>query len=195
MSEQSHSAIRRIAECTKRRGRAKYLKKYLVKKINKKGFYEKEDEPTVAGRYKMPMIPFWHDPCVKIALQLHLLLALYWETLNAHTVSHLFAHYSTLLTRVTRMLTLRRLSVSSSHWCAQLTSQKMKPKKTLVSDCWQITRAVTSHHETVTEQWAQHGNYWETACYDKRDDKQSGFYSSLKCTELYGSRELQGGKE
>lgn len=53
------------------------LKKYLVKKINKKGFYEKEDEPTVAGRYKMPMIPFWHDPCVKIALQLHLLLALH----------------------------------------------------------------------------------------------------------------------
>lgn len=77
MSEQSHSGIRRIAECTKRRGRAKYLKKYLVKKINKKGFYEKEDEPTVAGRYKMPMIPFWHDPCVKIALQLHLLLALH----------------------------------------------------------------------------------------------------------------------
>lgn len=50
---------------------------YVVKKRNKKGFYGKEDEPTVAGGYKTPMIPFWHDPCVKIALQLHLLLALH----------------------------------------------------------------------------------------------------------------------
>lgn len=130
MSEQSHSGIRRIAECAKRRGRAKYLKgKLCYKKRRKKGFYGKGDEPTVTGGYKTPMIPFWHDPCVKIALQLHLLLALHWETLNAHTVSHLYAHYSTLLSRVTRMLTLRRLSVSSSHWCAQLASQKMKPKK------------------------------------------------------------------
>lgn len=194
MSEQSHSGIRRIAECTKRRGRAKYLKKYLVKKINKKGFYEKEDEPTVARRHKMPMIPFWHDPCAKIALQLHLLLALHWETLNAHSLTFIRAlqhpTHSCYTYAYTQAFKCKLLPLMCSAYFTE-----NEAKKTLVSDCWQITRAVTSHHETVTEQWAQHGNYWENACYDKRDDKQSGFYSSLKCTELYGSRELQGGKE